>query len=81
MLIDERRERGLLTQQEVCKQAGCSAGRLQYHTRHGHIEPPAARLESRLYYTSEQVLAIAAYFANRKRWDRLNGERRSDAKQ
>ena len=67
---DERRQRGLLTQREVCQIAGCSPGTLQYHLRHGWIEPPTARLHARFYYSEPQAERIAAYFGERKRWQR-----------
>jgi hypothetical protein len=68
---DERRNRGLLTQAEICEHAKCSAGRLQYHTRRGLIAEPKGRLHSRYYYTPEQAQQIRAYFAGRKPWQRV----------
>jgi len=70
---DERRKRNLLTQREVCEIAGCSPGRLQYHTRHGQIDPPERRLHSRFFYTEEQARKIAAYFKGRAKWLRDSG--------
>ena len=75
---DKRRKLGLLTQEEVCRMAKCSPGRLQYHTRRGRLDPPNARLHSRFFYTKKQAEEIAAYFGRRKRWQRVgevaNGE-------
>ena len=71
---DERRKQKLLTQREVCQMAGCSAGSLQYHLRHGWIEQPAARLHARFYFTKTQAERIAAYLGDRKRWQRRGGE-------
>ena len=65
---EERKRLGLLTQTEVCELANCSPGRLQYHTRHGWIDPPQARLYSRFYYSDEQAEQIVQYFKGRKRW-------------
>ena len=69
-LQDIRRKRRLLTQQEVCEIAGCSAGRLQYHTKKGAIEPPNALHGSRLYYSETAARQIAQYFNGRDPWQR-----------
>jgi len=67
---EERKRLGLLTQAEVCELAGCSPGRLQYHSRHGCIDPPNARLYSRFYYSQEEADRIVQYFKGRKRWEK-----------
>jgi hypothetical protein len=60
-----------MTQAEVCEMANCSPGRLQYHLRHGWIDPPSERLFSRYYYSHEQGHEISEYFRKRKRWQRV----------
>lgn len=71
---EERRRLGLMTQTEVCRLAGCSPGRLQYHTRHGWVDPPSERLFSRFYYSHEQSHEISEYFQKRKRWQRSKAQ-------
>ena len=72
-LHDERRQRGLLTQNEVAAIAGCSVGRLQGHTRRGLVEMPNQRLASKFYYSEEQAEQIKRYFKSHKLWERLEG--------
>ena len=67
---DERRRRGLLTQQEVCDLADCTHGRLQYHARRGWIEAPDSRLGSRVFYSENLARRIADYFRSRTLWER-----------
>ena len=67
---DERRRRGLFTQQEVCALAGCTHGRLQYHARRGWIAAPDSRLGSRVFYAEESARRIADYFRSRTLWER-----------
>jgi hypothetical protein len=67
---EERKRLGLLTQTEVCELAGCSPGRLQYHIRHGWLDPPSERLFSRFYFGAEQAERIVQYFRGRERWER-----------
>jgi len=69
---DRRRKLRLLTQQEVCDLAGCSRGCFQHHLRHGWIEAPAERLNSRFYYGEEQTARIVEHFRQRKRWERCS---------
>lgn len=68
---DEQRRRRLLTQNEVSELAGCSTGCLQYHVRHGWLAGPSERLHARFYFTEQQAREIAAYFAARNRWQRI----------
>jgi hypothetical protein len=72
-LHDERRRQHLLTQTEVAKIAGCSVGRLQNHTRKGHLELPSQRLGSRFYYNERQAKEIKTYFECHQRWERREG--------
>ncbi len=70
---DRRREKGLLTQKEVCERAEISASGFQYHLTRDLVEAPEGRLCSRFFYTEAQARRIEKYFKGRKPWQRLNG--------